>query len=199
MFPSFGRKTSFKKLTYGLYPKLFKLATARLGNEADAEDVVQETYIKAYRAFDTLKDQKNVGPWMVQILLNIVKDHVRRIARQPVIIPLDDIPENDAATIQEDADPERKLTEFELGPDLLEALQTLPESFLSPILLRQIYGASYQEIAEILKIPVGTVMSRLARARALLKVRLTQSSKNDHAAHPGVSPPERQVRGGELI
>lgn len=199
MFKSRSRKARFKDLTYGLYPQLFKLATARLGNEQDAEDVVQEAYTRAYKAFDTLKDPANTAPWLVQILLNVLKDHVRRVSRQPAMIPLEDIPEDHAATVQEDADPERKLTDMELSPNLLEALQAMPEAFLSPLLLRQIYGASYQEIATILKIPIGTVMSRLARGRALLKVRLTQRHESDSFQHTAVNPGDRQAPGGEVI
>ena len=196
MFPSFSRKARFKDLTYGLYPMLFKLATARLGNEQDAEDAVQEAYTRAYKAFDTLKDPKNIRPWLVQILLNVIKDHVRRASREPAIIPLDDIPEEHTAAVNEEADPERKLTEFELSPNLLEALQALPEAFLSPLLLRQIYGASYQEIATMLKIPIGTVMSRLARARALLKTALTQCRNSDPLRGASVDPGDRPVPGG---
>ena len=198
MFPSNTRKARFKDLTYGLYPKLFKLATARLGNKEDAEDAVQEAYTRAYKAFDTLKEPRNAGQWLVQILLNVLKDHVRRDSRQPAMIPLDDIPEEHAATVQEEADPERKVTEFELSPNLLEALQTLPDAFLSPLLLRQIYGASYQEIAAILKIPIGTVMSRLARARTILKNRLTQSSNSDSLRRTSANPGDHQAPGGKL-
>lgn len=199
MFQSRSRKARFKDLTYGLYPKLFKLASVRLGNDQDAEDVVQEAYARAFKSFDTLKDASNVSPWLVQILLNIIKDHVRRVSREPTIIPLEDIPDDHAATVQEEADPEYKLTESELSPNLLEALQSLPDTFATPLLLRQIYGASYQEIAAILKIPIGTVMSRLARARALLKTRLTQCSNSDSLRRTSANPGDHQAPGGKLI
>lgn len=198
MFRSLSRKARFKDLTYGLYPRLFKLAHTRLGNDQDAEDVVQEAYARAFKAFDTLKEANHVGPWLVQILLNVVKDHVRQVARQPDVIQIDDVPEDHDATILQDANPECVLTEAELSPDLLEALQALPDVFLSPLLLREIYGASYQQIAEILKIPIGTVMSRLARARALLRTRLTQGDNVRQGNPQTTNPGDQEAPGGKL-
>lgn len=156
----------FKDLTYSYFEGLYRMAYARLSNAEDSEDVLQETYLKAFRAFDTFKEGSNAKAWLIQILLNVIRDHIRKEHRTLQAIPLD---ETIHATVQQFPSPEQLLCARELDPALLGALRSLPETFLAPLLLRELQSLSYQEIATTLDIPIGTVMSRLSRARDLLR------------------------------
>lgn len=175
-------KAGFKQLTYRLYPKLYRIARVRLGNDQDAEDVVQDTYVKAFLSRDTLKDPAAVDAWLIRILINTIKDNVRRKAREPVNVPIDDLSDQDVRVLQTDTNPEHELASRELSPALSEALKAVPEIFLTPLVLREIHRASYQEIAVILSVPIGTVMSRLSRARNLLRKQLTAAQSSDREA-----------------
>lgn len=169
-----SRQRQFKEITYGYFDGLYRLAYARLSNAEDAEDVVQETFCKAFRAFDSFREGSNSKAWLVRILVNTIRDHIRKDSRTLQAVPLD---EAIHAPISRHPSPEDQLTENELDPELQAALQSLPESFLSPFLLRELHGLSYQEIANVLDVPIGTVMSRLSRARDMLRKKLAVSSE----------------------
>jgi RNA polymerase sigma factor (sigma-70 family) len=169
------RRKEFEKLTWPLSQHLFQLAYWRLASHPDAEDVVQETYLRAYRSFNTFQPGTNLKAWMTRIMLNVISDHFKKRLRQPDMLALEDnSPEFDslqseAASLQ---NPEVQLTRDEIDPDLLEALQKLPISLLYPLLLRELEDMTYADIAATLEIPVGTVMSRLFRARRVVRSRL---------------------------
>lgn len=170
----FNRRKEFETLTLSLGSELFRLAYWRLGNMQDAEDVVQETYLRAFRSFNTFKPGTNIKAWMTRILLNVVNDSLKKRIRLPDLIDPDD-EENLAVQLNSVTvkDAETQMIEQEFAPDLLAALQRLPSDLLNPLLLREIEEMTYEEIAAALAIPVGTVMSRLFRARRVLKGRLT--------------------------
>jgi RNA polymerase sigma-70 factor (ECF subfamily) len=170
-----GRKQKrFKELTYCHFESLYRMAFARLGCAEDSEDVVQETYLKAYRAFDRFKEDGNPKTWLACILINVIRDHVRRVNRAPHAVPLEEALESAS---DDNSSAEERLSANELGSQLITALQSIPESFASALLLRELKGLSYQEIAETLQIPIGTVMSRLSRARELLRKKLTDEEQ----------------------
>lgn len=152
------------------------MAYARLSNAEDTEDVLQETYLKAFRAFDSFKEGSNAKSWLIQILLNTIRDHIRKENRNLTAVLLD---ENAQVLNQHSPSPEQLLCKNEFDSPLLEALQSLPEAFLTPLLLREIQSFSYQEIASTLDIPIGTVMSRLSRGRDLLRKKLIGACDND--------------------
>lgn len=159
-----------------LAPELFRLAYWRMSNTQDAEDVVQETYMRAYRSFHTFAPETNIKAWMTKILLNVVSDSLRKRSKYNEVIDreygqemLDTI--SDRSTAAEN--PEVKLAACEIHPDLLAALQRLPASLLHPLLLRELEDFSYEQIAALLDIPVGTVMSRLFRARRTVRDQLS--------------------------
>jgi len=175
-----NRRKEFEKLTLSLGHDLFRLAYWRLGNLQDAEDVVQEAYLRAFRSFHTFQLGTNVKGWMTRILLNVVNDALKKRVRQPDILAIDDecdelvsLQDHSAAS----RDPEVQLIEGEIRPDLLDALQRLPTSLLHPLLLRELEDMTYAEIATTLDIPTGTVMSRLFRARRVVRDRLTKKVK----------------------
>jgi RNA polymerase sigma-70 factor (ECF subfamily) len=173
------RRKEFEKLTWPLSQHLFQLAYWRLASHPDAEDVVQETYLRAYRSFNTFQPGTNLKAWMTRIMLNVISDHFKKRLRQPDMLALEDnSPEFDslqseAASLQ---NPEVQLTRDEIDPDLLEALQKLPITLLYPLLLRELEDMTYADIAATLEIPVGTVMSRLFRARRVVRSRLCKGA-----------------------
>lgn len=164
----------FKDITYGYFESLYRMAYARLSSAEDAEDVLQETYLKAFRAFDSFKEGTSTKAWLIQILLNAIRDHIRKEHRTIKAAPLD---ETIQVASHQSPSPEQQLCANELDSALLEALQSLPDTFLSPLLLRELQSLSYQEIANTLEIPIGTVMSRLSRARDLLRNKLNAGTK----------------------
>ncbi len=195
-------KRNFKQLASEYYPQMFRFALARLGSVEDAEDVVQEACVKALHSFGELREPSRAQSWLMQILVNTIRDHVRKGSKQPYIMRIDDVAESDI-TANDDTkpgqqDPAIAFANKELNTTLSDALKELPDTFLTPLLLREIHGASYKEIADTLSIPTGTVMSRLARGRALLRTILTTT-----ADIRGDQPPKEEskamnsVEGGE--
>jgi RNA polymerase sigma-70 factor (ECF subfamily) len=144
-----------------------------LGNSQDAEDAVQDTYGKAFKSFASFKQGTNVGAWLSRIMLNVIADHLRKHQREPRPLSLDDNVA-DAAPIDiasGDPGPEQLLLNNVLDAELQSALESISDDLLMPFLLREIQELSYKEIAATMDVPIGTVMSRLSRARAqLLKV-----------------------------
>jgi len=161
----------FENLTIGYVEQLFRLAYARVGNIQDAEDIVQETYLKAYKSFSTFRSGTRIQNWLAQILINLTRDHYRKVSRSPATVELDE-DFGDGADAPAFMSPEEQLCRDEIDPQLSTALMSMSEVLVRPLLLREIYDATYEEIAEILVVPKGTVMSRLARARAALRNRL---------------------------
>lgn len=161
----------FRDMTLCYVEPLFRLAYARVGNNLDAEDIVQETYLKAFRAFGTFKGKTSIKNWLSQILINTVRDHFRKNQKELPTIDLDtaieELPSEPMVS-----GPEETICENEIDPMLTRALKSIPDEFVTALLLREIHEASYKEIAQILDIPEGTVMSRLHRARTLLRTYL---------------------------
>lgn len=176
MFVNFGSKSSRRELEESAYefaPKLYKLAFARLGNRQDAEDVVQDTYMKALKNLDSYRQGTNMEAWLVQIMLNTVRDFVRHSQVVGPVVPLDQVQQKTLA--QTIPGPEQEFMCSEVSEELLLVLRSTPEWLLTPLLLRAIHDLSYKEVAKLLGVPIGTVMSRLSRARELLKGRLALS------------------------
>lgn len=148
--------------------ELYSYAVVRLHNKQDAEDLVQSTFLKAYKNFEKFESGSNAHAWLFAILLNNIRDHVRKTARSPELQDFgeDYVLENIVADLS--SDPEARLVQKEDLEKLSQGLASLPDHFSSPLLLREVRSLSYQEIADLLAIPIGTVMSRLSRARKLL-------------------------------
>lgn len=139
-----------------LYSTAYRLAR----NSADAEDLVQETLLRAYRAFEGYTPDTNVRAWLYTILYRVRADHYRRIGRSVQTVEL----EGDGPAT---APPQDTLARGQ--EDVARALAELPECFRAAVVLRDIQEFSYEEIAAILDVPIGTVMSRIHRGRALLR------------------------------
>ncbi|MBS1956972.1 MAG: sigma-70 family RNA polymerase sigma factor [Cyanobacteria bacterium SZAS-4] len=169
----------FEDLTIGFADRLFRVAFARAGNVQDAEDIVQETYLKAYRSFESFREGTNVKSWLMQILINVVRDRHRRTMHRIETVELKDW--ENGVDEPAFASPEDLMIEDEVDPALSEALQCLSEQLAIPLILREGYDATYDEISKILDIPIGTVMSRLSRARAALRERLKARAPNKNS------------------
>lgn len=129
-------------------------------NAADAEDLVQETYLRAFRAFQLYTPGTNIRAWLFTILYRARADRYRKLARSPHTVEL--LHEGPAV-----APPQDQLAGGQ--EEVLRALDRLPESFRGAVVLRDMQDFTYEEIAGILKIPIGTVMSRIHRGRSLLR------------------------------
>ena len=157
---------------------LYRTALRMTRSEADAEDLVQETYIKAFRAREQFTPGTNLKAWLFRILTNTFINTYRRRQTQPEFTELDDVDEfslyrrmSDLKTSSNAGDPESEFLNGIVDTEVKDALTELPEKFRSVVLL-DVEGFSYKEIAEMLDIPIGTVMSRLHRGRKFLQKRL---------------------------
>jgi RNA polymerase sigma-70 factor (ECF subfamily) len=168
----------------GLYAAALRLTR----NQRDAEDLVQDTYLRAFRFFDRFERGTNIKAWLFKILTNTFINRYRRSVKERTLV---DGPEQQAvqervisreATDQAE-NPEQHFIDRLLSDDVLEALDAVPIDFRMAVILADLQDFSYREIADILDVPVGTVMSRLFRGRRLL-----QKSLADYALEAGVLP-----------
>jgi RNA polymerase sigma-70 factor (ECF subfamily) len=161
---------------------LYGTALRLTRNEADAEDLVQDTYVKAFRARRQFQAGTNLKAWLFTILHNTFRNRRRDIGRDPVEMDSDRV---DLAAPADPGDsPEESLLRGVMGQDLQAALDAMPEAFREAVWLRDVEEFPYAEIAEMLGIPVGTVMSRISRGRRLLY---------DKMVGKNVEPAERKV------
>ena len=158
---------------------LYSAALRMTRNPADAEDLVQETYLKAYRAFDSFQAGTNLKAWLYKILTNTFINAYRAKKRRPEQADVDDVEDlylyrrlGGLEAAQAGQSAEEEVLDHFTEAEVKAAVEALPESFRLAVLLADVEGFSYKEIAEILDIPIGTVMSRLHRGRRALQKRL---------------------------
>lgn len=147
---------------------VFTLARYLMRNTADAEDAVQECFLRALRHFDSYRGPA-MKPWLLTILRNVCNAEFARRGKQE---SLTDSPSDEASPIwqEPDASPEASLLQQHDDDRVRQLVAALPPQFREVIVLREINDLSYQEIAQVANVPVGTVMSRLARARSMLRL-----------------------------
>jgi RNA polymerase sigma-70 factor (ECF subfamily) len=161
----------FEELAMPLFDQLYNFAHWLAQNRAEAEDLVQETYVKGLKGFASFQPGTNFRAWMYRILRNtFLTSRTGLKASATVSLDAEDSPELPAAA----GTPESILIEHSQQQVLQEAMETLPLHFREILLLCEVEEMSYQEIAEALSIPIGTVMSRLSRARKELRGILRQ-------------------------
>lgn len=176
----------FEEEALPLLDQLFGAAMRMTRNRADAEDLVQETFAKAYQNFSSYRQGTNIKAWLYRILTNTYITHYRKAQRSPKKAGTDQIEDWQlAAAASHDA---RGLRSAEVealdrmpSGQVREALESLPEEYRLAVTLADVEGFSYKEIAQILDIPMGTVMSRLHRGRRILREKLA-----DYAAEYGI-------------
>jgi len=177
---------------------LYAAALRMTRNPSDAEDLVQETYLRAYRGFGGFKEGTNLKAWLYRILTNTFINTYRAKKRRPDQVDLDDV--EDFYIFRrlgglEAAEAERTAETEALAalPDdeVKQALESIPEQFRMAVILADIEGFSYKEIAEILDVPIGTVMSRIHRGRRQLQKLLW-----DYATEHNLRPRVESTTGG---
>ncbi|MEX0847580.1 MAG: sigma-70 family RNA polymerase sigma factor [Ilumatobacteraceae bacterium] len=168
-------------------PQLYSAAMRMTHNSADAEDLVQETYLRGYRGFGSFEQGTNLRAWLFRILTNTFINTYRAKQRRPIETDLADVEDlymyRRLPTLAATRSAEDQLFDLFTDDEVKEALEALPENFRLPVLLADVEDFSYKEIAEILGIPIGTVMSRLHRGRKAMQKRLF-----DYAQARGLAP-----------
>jgi RNA polymerase sigma-70 factor, ECF subfamily len=171
--------TAFEDLALPLLPSLYNIASWLSRNPADAEDLVQETFLKALRGFATFEPGSNFRAWIFRILRNTYLTSRTGLAAMRTVALEDELDareESGTASLPEGAiereTPERNLIRLSDRAALHAAMEKLPPRLLEVILLCDVEEMKYREIATVLEIPIGTVMSRVARARAALREEL---------------------------
>jgi RNA polymerase sigma-70 factor (ECF subfamily) len=166
-----GNKQAFNLLVMKYQNKVCQLISRYVSNQSDVADVAQETFIKAYRAIPNFRGESAFYTWLYRIAVNTAKNHLVAQGRRPpgTDVDADDAEyyENDNA-LKEIANPENLTLSEELQQVVLEAIEALPEDLKTAITLREIDGLSYEDIASIMACPVGTVRSRIFRAREIV-------------------------------
>lgn len=172
-------RARFEHEVLPLLPNLYGAALRMTRNPQDAEDLVQETYLRAYRGFGGFREGTNLRAWMYRILTNTFINAYRKKQREPVTVPEDDTPDwylyDKLGGAGAEASAEAEVLEQLPDEDVQRALEALPEAFRMAVLLADVEGFSYKEIAEILDVPIGTVMSRLHRGRKALQKALWET------------------------
>jgi RNA polymerase sigma-70 factor (ECF subfamily) len=170
-----GDKTAFDVLVLKYQHKIIKLINRYVRDPDEAQDVAQEAFIKAYRAVERFRGDSAFYTWMYRIAINTAKNHLVASGRRP---PSGDIDAQDAeqyegaAGLKEYDTPEHLILRDEMQATITKAIDELPEDLKTAITLRELEGMSYEEIAQTMECPIGTVRSRIFRARDAIDTKL---------------------------
>jgi len=174
---------------------LYSAALRMTRNPSDAEDLVQETYLRAYRGYGGFQEGTNLKAWLYKILTNTYINSYRAKKRRPEQEQLDDVEDfylyrrlGGLEAVDADRSPEAEVLDAIPEDSVKQALEDLPEQFRIAVLLADVEGFSYKEIAEITDVPIGTVMSRLHRGRKALQKRLWDLAEERGLVPAGSSP-----------
>jgi RNA polymerase sigma-70 factor (ECF subfamily) len=185
MLPSRAKRTEFERQALAHLDALYGAAYRLTRNPRDAEDLVQDSLLRAYRFWDSFQQDSNCKAWLLRIVTNTFINEYQRKKRSREVL--------DAATAEQSAtdgvlvqasandkqSPQQVLLQHSVSDDVQRALDSLPDDFRTAVILCDMQGLSYKEIAEIMECPVGTVMSRLFRGRKLLAAALRDFAVNE--------------------
>ena len=178
-----ARRARFERDALPYVDQLYAAALRMTRNPADAEDLVQETYVKAFAAFHQFTEGTNLKAWLYRILTNTFINTYRKKQRQPLEANTDAVEDWQLAAAESHTSNGLRSAEMEAldhlpDSDVKAALQQLPEDFRLAVYLADVEGFAYKEIAEIMDTPIGTVMSRLHRGRRQLQAKLADYAKD---------------------
>lgn len=185
-------------------PQLYSAALRMTRNKADAEDLVQETYLRGFRSFATFEEGTNLRAWLFRILTNTYINSYRAKQRRPIESDIADVEDlyiyRRVGLFDQNAmSAEDQVFDLFTDDEVKAALEELPEAFRMPVLLADVEGFAYKEIAEMLDVPIGTVMSRLHRGRKAMHKRLYEFAQARGLVQPLPEPapenPESPAHG----
>jgi len=180
------QKKLFQELLMPELGALFRTALRMTRNREDAEDLVQETTTKAFSAFDRFEEGTNFRAWIFKILTNTFINNYYRVRERDKLPSLDEMEEESAfQPVFDGISPEQALLNTLTKEDIQKAIDIIPIDFKSVVILNLVEGFSYKETAEILDIPIGTVMSRLHRGRKILQKLLWEYSSLKNSSEKG--------------
>jgi len=173
-----GDKNAFEDLVTKYQRHVYSIAYNIMGNEYDAVDVCQEVFIKIYNSIKNFKGEASISTWIYRITNNVCIDELRKKNRY-YALSIDELGENGVEIISDNSDfmPEKFVMSIENTRELKSAIASLPADFKTIIVLRDIKGLSYSEISEVLECSIGTVKSRISRARKALVKKLQTKSE----------------------
>lgn len=169
------KQTAFEREALPHSDILYNYALRMTNDPADADDLVQETFLKAFRFWDKYEQGTNIRAWLFRILKNSYINRYRKISKEPDMVDYEDVQNFYTSIRDENADPndlQQAMFGGLLEDEVSEAIAELPEDFRTVVILSDIEGLTYEEIADFVDCPVGTVRSRLHRGRKLLRARL---------------------------
>ena len=182
-------------------PQLYSAALRMTRNSADAEDLVQETYLRAYRSYAGFEEGTNLRAWLFRIMTNQYINTYRAKQRRPIETDLDDVEDlylyrrvGNLGALSRSA--EDTLLELFTDDEVKTALEELPDAFRIPVLLADVEGFSYKEIAEMTEVPIGTVMSRLHRGRKAMHKKLYDFAEQRGIVAAGEDEPVKEPTNG---
>ena len=198
-------RADFERDAMGLMSSLYSAALRMTRNPADAEDLVQETYLRAYRGYEGFKAGTNLKAWMYRILTNAYLNEYRKKQRRPAETDLGAVEDlylyrrlgPDAGRLGRSVEDE--LAGLFVDHEVKQAVEDLPDHYRIPVLLADVEGFAYAEIAEILDVPIGTVMSRLHRGRKQLQKRLYSYAERRRLLPPVPEPDEEPAPVGAEV
>jgi len=170
-----GDKRAFDLLTLKYQHKIISLVGRYLRDQDEVQDVTQEAFIKAYRALPNFRGDSAFYTWLYRIAINTAKNHLVSKSRRPpdADIDVDDGEfQADSAVLRDDHTPEASLATSQMEKVIYKAIDDLPEELKVAVTLREFEGLSYEEIAEVMECPVGTVRSRIFRAREAIEKKI---------------------------
>ncbi|GEA14300.1 RNA polymerase sigma factor [Moorella sp. E308F] len=178
---------SFEELVLTYQDRVYNLSYQLTGNHTDAQDLAQEVFVRAYMGLDKFRYEADPGTWLHRITVNLFLNLRRKIARHPAVsldAPLDtgegEVTREVAAA---GGDPQELVEDMELRGFVRSALRQLPAEYQAVLVLRELQGYSYEEIASLLGCPPGTVKSRLNRARQAMREKVTQMAEEKPPEH----------------
>jgi len=169
-----GDRHAFDLLVAKYQQRVHRMLSRLLPNPEDAYDIAQETFLRAYQGLGSFQGRSTFYTWLYRIAINAARNHLAMQSRRPVSLPWPDIPEPFAneENLRENETPEHALLRDELQEVVIQAFEVLPEEWKTAITLREVEGLSYEEISEAMACPIGTVRSRIFRAREAISQRL---------------------------